>query len=296
MITQAKYELTRSGPPVKPGILAVWARTQWKNGCAIGGNHTIPDFPRVLPPPLPAPHASKMAGQLACPFHSKGDGTGAGAPPLTDGAAASQQMTRPIAGVSGCAILNEQLGVKFEYTVSTLPCSPSPCKVTFNLSMAATASEYVAFGFKERLAAYHDSTGDQPVPEIPQYWGMATARNFSTPLSGRIVAARVGCAPQHLQADAYVGSVIDVPDDGFLNVSATAVDGRASMVITALLAVPGATAAAQGASLAMQRVMWAVGPVTPAAGCTAAALGYHFGARSVVALGFPGATVPCTGR
>ena len=51
----AKYVLTRTGPPAKPGHLALWARTQWRNGCAIGGNETIPNFPWVLPPPTPPP-------------------------------------------------------------------------------------------------------------------------------------------------------------------------------------------------------------------------------------------------
>ena len=121
---------------------------------------------------------------------------------------------------------------------------------------------------------------------------MATAANLSTPLSGRIVAVRGGCPPWHVHADAYVGSLVDAPDDGFLNVSSSTIGARVALTMSARMAVPGATAAAQGAALAQQRVMWAYGPVH-AAGCSAAALGYHSGARSVVGLGFPGAAVHC---
>ena len=69
----AKYVLTRTGPPAKPGHLALWARTQWRNGCAIGGNETIPNFPWVLPPPTPPPPPPTTGGQVAtqagpCPF------------------------------------------------------------------------------------------------------------------------------------------------------------------------------------------------------------------------------------
>ena len=70
-------------------------------------------------------------------------------------------------------ILNEQLDVRFEYAVSALPCAP--CRVTFNFSMTASPSGYVAFGFKELLAAYHGGLGGhQPVPEIPECKGLAS--------------------------------------------------------------------------------------------------------------------------
>eukprot|EP00037_Helgoeca_nana_P006214 m.57538 g.57538 ORF g.57538 m.57538 type:complete len:447 (-) comp17103_c0_seq1:74-1414(-) len=268
-VIPAKYTLARTGPPAKPGVLALWARTQWRDGCAIGGNRTLPDYPRVLPPPPPAP-------TRLCPFRGSGDGgtvprqTGRPAVPHVPTQQAAQVQPsdhggRNDAPLTGCAILNKELAVRFEYAVSALPCTPT-CDVTFNFSMPASASEYVAFGFKEQYAAYRDSSGDLAVPEIPDYWGMATASNFSTPLSGRIVAVREGCPPWHLRADAYVGSLVDARDDGFLNVSSTAVAGRTSLVMTARQSVPGATAAAQGAALAAQRVMWAVGPDTqPAA-------------------------------
>merc|ERR1719336_304581 len=110
-----------------------------------------------------------------------------------------------------CKTLNHDLDVRIAYTVPELPCQP--CAVNFTYSAPASEGHYIAVGFKELNAAY--LAFDAMPLNIPDYWGMKTSGNWTTPLSGRILAGHftegdegeAGCV-RHLFANAYVGSVV----------------------------------------------------------------------------------------
>merc|ERR1719336_2462482 len=85
---------------------------------------------------------------------------------------------------SFCKNLNHDLDVRIAYTVPALPCTP--CAVNFPYSVPEAEGQYIAVGFKELSAPYQ---GFDTMPyNIPDYWGMSTSGNWTTPLSGRILA------------------------------------------------------------------------------------------------------------
>merc|ERR1719461_1901934 len=133
---------------------------------------------------------------------------------------------------------------------------------------------------------------------------MRTSGNWTTPLSGRILAGHftegdegpAGCV-RHLDAsNAYVGSVVDVPDDGFFSdVRLSQIDGRTRLEFTATIDV-GTTMDELDwqtwPGIGSQRVMWALGSIRNGEGCTAS-LGYHSGDRGVSPFGFPESGTVC---
>jgi len=193
-----------------------------------------------------------------------------------------------------CKILNRDLDVRIAYTVPELPCTP--CAVNMTYSAPAIEGHYIAVGFKEKNAAY--LTFDTMPLNIPDYWGMRTSGNWTTPLSGRILAGHftegddgaAGCV-RHLDAsNAYVGSIVDVPDDGFFSdVRVSQIDGRTRLEFTATFDA-GATLDEldwqTATGIGNMRLMWALGSVGSGDGCTAS-LGYHMGDRGLAFLGFP---------
>ena len=208
-------------------------------------------------------------------------------PPLA--ASGDVQLPWPFP-IHECALLNTDLDVRLAYTVPYLPCEP--CALNFTFSMNVEPGYYTAVGFKEMNAAY---LGSNIMPtEIENYWGMATAMNYSTPLSGRILGASHNLCLRHLSAQAaYVGVVEDVEDDGFFkNLIVESNDGRVSISFTAPPLSLGKTfsdVAWSGSALGVQRIMWATGPINGDDDCSQDNVyGYHSSARAVVALAFPG--------
>lgn len=198
--------------------------------------------------------------------------------------------------VRNCVIVNPVINVKLEYVASKLPCMP--CDVTFTVSADTTSkSTYVALGFKEMYAAYYDFD-EQPL-DIPNYWGMATSDDNATELAGRIIAgyttATGKSCVREMRANAYVGSIIDVPSDGLVrNATASRLLGRTSVEFTASIHA-GETAADiawAGQIFGRQRVQWAIGPVAKNDDCSAP-LEYHFGNRAASSLDFPGFGSTC---
>ena len=218
--------------------------------------------------------------------------------------------------VQNCVDINQF--VRLEYVASQLPCWP--CDVTFTIASRVPAGNYIAIGFKEPLAAYY---GPDRVGEVDQYWGMTTSAGPNrTELAGRIlVGYSVGgvLAPKscvrHMRANAYVGSLVDVPDDGKIRdarVSRNLLTGRASLTFTATLHAgrDAAELAWQNRVFGEQRIMWATGTIEPEANgappsddrqgqraaadsCAAASLGYHAGNRGLSSLNFPGTARAC---
>jgi len=220
----------------------------------------------------------------------------------------------PSGSVPNCMLINYTPGpdnviakpnlvVKLEYTAAQLPCWP--CNVHFTLSIATpTPGAYIAIGFKESYAAYY---GFDKVRDLDQYWGMATSKANSTELAGRIIAGHFtpsgqGCV-RHMEADAYVGSVTDVHDDGrIFNTSMQFVARSPVGPLTQLSFTANLHAGRTQNELSWservfgeQRIMWATGAMDETTindGCSAS-LGYHFGMRGLASLNFPGFGQKC---
>eukprot|EP00966_Prymnesium_polylepis_P219562 5079563-Prymnesium_polylepis.1 len=162
------------------------------------------------------------------------------------------------------------------------------------------------------MAAYY---GRDRVGEVDQYWAMTTSTGPNrTELAGRIIVGYTmgsALAPRscvrHMRATAYVGSLVDVPDDGMIRnarASSNLLTGRTSLSFTATLHAgrDAAELAWQNRVFGEQRIMWAAGTVEPEAdgapptdsdSCAAASLGYHAGNRGLSSLNFPGCARAC---
>jgi hypothetical protein len=189
--------------------------------------------------------------------------------------------------------------IYLEYVASTDSSEACmPCDVTFTLSIptAVATGYYVAIGFKGDYAAYYNwtLTGD-----IPKYWGMQTddSHNISE-LSGRIIVGyldRTGksCLRQ-IRADAYVGSLVDLPPDRLVQMAETThSQGRTNLLFTTKVHLGKNVTDMywQKGSFGKLRMMWATGPVGGDGSCVAP-IGFHNGDRALASLNFPGYTWP----
>jgi len=122
-----------------------------------------------------------------------------------------------------------------------------------------------------------------------------------TGLSGRILAAYTAegnsTCVREMRAGAYVGSVIDTPNDGVVqNATVEQRGGRTTLRFTA--SVYAGTDKADlswrgfGGRMGRLEVMWAIGKIGNDRGCNAP-LQYHAFARGLAGFGFPGSRFEC---
>lgn len=206
--------------------------------------------------------------------------------------------------VSNCLYLGNpymvhQHGIKFEYVAAKTPCMPCDVRFTVSMNMPAAdaVSSYFAIGFKERYAAYYD--WDRQVYDVSEYWGMSSGDANVADLTGRILVGYISSSGasciRQMRANAYVGSVVDVEDDGMIrDATFSVVDGRAGIKFTASIHAgkDSKDLSWYSGSFGQQRVQWAIGPIPSEDGCSAP-LNYHSGSRMQAALGFPGFGTPC---
>eukprot|EP00929_Paragymnodinium_shiwhaense_P073329 TRINITY_DN37336_c0_g1_i1.p1 TRINITY_DN37336_c0_g1~~TRINITY_DN37336_c0_g1_i1.p1 ORF type:complete len:501 (-),score=36.88 TRINITY_DN37336_c0_g1_i1:328-1665(-) len=213
-------------------------------------------------------------------------------PPALSSYRTALQETVQGAGVGDCVLLNRKHNVRFRYRASQVLCMP--CKVTFEISVdtpaTSTGTPYLAAALKGRNLAYQEGAAEEP-----NYWGMAASGVTlnTTNLSSRIVLGYVGkssCLRQ-LEAPTFVGSVVDVPDDGLIqDAVVTRKGGRTTIEWTATV-FAGSTDKdwdwrRPTGIIANVQVMWAIGSVGDDAGCQAP-VQYHGSLRSLANVGFP---------
>jgi len=194
--------------------------------------------------------------------------------------------------------------VRLEYQAEKLPCWP--CRVDFTVTMftpPSSGNSYIAIGFKEEYAAYY---GFDKMRELVNYWGMATSPANVTELGGRMLVAYntgsgKGCVRHMTAQDAYVGSVVDVEDDGFLfdtGVTAASYKGQkySQMNFSAIIHAAEDEAGLHWSNRVFgeQRMMWATGSLGGSDDCSAnTTVGYHDGLRGLASLNFPGYGQEC---
>ncbi|KAL1527973.1 hypothetical protein AB1Y20_009344 [Prymnesium parvum] len=276
-VMHMRITLSRRGS--HPSLPADEVRAGW--ACEFN-NHT--GKPNITHSPL---EPSRSATTSPCPFGVRQNRT-----TREDGAPGARVPERR----TFCLRMNDVVPAQLEYSVAQLPCWP--CNVTFTLSVqTARAGDYVAIGFKEKYAAYY---GPEKVRQLEDYWGMATSAANRTELAGRILAGYVsptgvgGCLRQ-LQANAFVGSVVDVPSDGKVRMESVRRVGNATSITFSTTMHAGRNESEiswQSRVFGEQRVMWATGAVPGDGGC-GQQLGYHSSTRSLASLNFPGFGRPC---
>jgi len=281
------YELTRSGDALSPNVLKHHgtAPDGGRSSACVINNST--DTSRSWQPHIEAaaPATPLNSKNMNCPFN------------LLRKSAGIEPMPALGKSVTTCTLLNTDLDVRLAYTVPELPCMP--CAVNFTFSMRVKDGDYAAIGFKELNEAYRSDTDVHVPKDLPNYWGMATAVNDTSPLGGRILATTGSCL-RHLTAQsAYVGVVEDVKDDGFFSdLRVEKRNGRLSISFATPPLPFGKTKydvySAYGGGIGGQRVMWATGSLWAPDNCTGAnSFSYHNNQRAVMAVAFPLMSMPC---
>jgi len=248
----------------------------------------------------------KKPSRSLCPFKQQG--------PTIETRTAVESINRTAGGPTrNCLIIGSPIVgpdrakinfVQLEYTAEVIPCWP--CRVSFQLLMSTPQNgSYISIGFKERYAAYY---GFDKIREYDDYWGMSTSDQNRTELGGRIVTGHFApsgrACVRHMVADAYVGSVADVPDDGrIFNTSLSSfpnpVLGSLTMLSFTAKLYAGKTEddlKYQNRMFGEQRIMWARGAMGTAiegADECSVGLNYHDGHRGLASLNFPGNGQPC---
>lgn len=280
-VKHAEYVLHRTDHAANPYSLKHYTGSLGIE-CTLS-NHTGPQEPQLSAP------AAEATG---CPFRLGSRSQAKPVPTYDQPAVLSSSGP-----VHECVLLNTDLDVRLEYTVSELPCYP--CRIDFEFSMLSAPGAYVAVGFKEQAGAYFNWDQTQGA-NVPLYWGMQTGeQNWTTPLSGRILAGQEGCPVRHMKATAFVGSLTDVPDDGFFTHLSVEKRGRRTVIKFTVPSFPlGKTRSeinwATG-TLGGQRIMWATGSVAASTHHNKCQdpLGYHGGKRSLAAIAFPSYGLQC---